>query len=473
MSETTHLFADLKPYPAYKDSGVPWLGQVPEHWAVRRIKSLFREKDKRCGDASGLLLSLTRSRGILPQSEASNRIASTEDLSKYKVCRPGDLVMNRMQGWSGMFAMSNLEGVISPDYSIFGPIVPCVVKYFELLFKTPFLVDQFAQASKGIGSGFNRLYTPEFGGIPVVAPPLLEQTAIVRYLTQVDRQIRQYIRAKLKLIRLLEEQKQAIIQHAVTSGLAPQVQFKSLGSAPDIQVNSSWPTYRLRQVAELRTEKERTDLSLLSVFLGRGVIPYDEGGGQVHKPSQDLANYQVVHQGDLVLNNQQAWRGSVGISKHHGIISPAYVVLSLAKVLDSRYADYLFQSRVMVSQYVTASKGVGDIQRDIYLPWLMKTIVPVPPMEEQIKTCAWLDQRLSNIHRQLAADNKMTSLLQELRGRMIADVTIGRLDVRSVTAGLPTEPVTEEQADDSEPTELPDKVSEMAVPDDESEEADE
>jgi type I restriction enzyme, S subunit len=82
---------------------------MPEHWEVRRIKTLFREKDERSGSNSGLLLSLTRAKGIVPQAEASTRIASAEVLSKYKVCRPGDLVMNRMQAWSGMFGLSTYD----------------------------------------------------------------------------------------------------------------------------------------------------------------------------------------------------------------------------------------------------------------------------------------------------------------------------------------------------------------------------
>ena len=153
----------LKPYPAYKDSGVPWLGEVPEHWRARRIKTLFHEKDERSGDGRGLLLSLTRARGIVSQAEASNRIASAEDLSKYKVCRPGDLIMNRMQAWSGMFAVSAREGLVSPDYSVFGSVGASNVKYFEHLFRDAGSRDQFAQRSKGIGSGFKGLYTPDFG----------------------------------------------------------------------------------------------------------------------------------------------------------------------------------------------------------------------------------------------------------------------------------------------------------------------
>ena len=210
------MIADLKPYPAMKSSGMPWLGSIPDQWRLKRTKFLFREKGHRAGDEGGVLLSLTRSRGLLPQTEASKRIASVEDLSNYRVCRPGDLVMNRMQAWSGMFAVSACDGVVSPDYSVFEGTVPSEVKFFEHLFKTPLLVVQFALRSKGIGSGFNRLYADDFGDVSVPVPPLPEQAAIVRFLDYCDRRIRRYIRAKQKLIALLEEQKQAIIQQSVT-----------------------------------------------------------------------------------------------------------------------------------------------------------------------------------------------------------------------------------------------------------------
>ena len=186
----------LHSYPLYKHSGVSWLGTVPEHWSVRRIKTLFRELDERSGDGQGELLSLTRSNGLVPHWQASNRIASVDDLSNYKVCRSGALVMNRMQAWSGMFAVASQDGLISPDYCVFGPVGSCVVKYFEHLFKTPLVVSQFARQSKGIGSGFNRLYTDDFGSIPVLVPPLPEQRAIVRYLDHADRRIQHYITAK-------------------------------------------------------------------------------------------------------------------------------------------------------------------------------------------------------------------------------------------------------------------------------------
>ena len=217
MVQSADMITGLRPYAAYKPSGIEWLGDVPEHWEIRSIKTILREKDLQSHDGREPLLSLTREQGIVAHSEFSKRPAGASDRTKYKLCNPGDLVMNRMQAWSGMFAISSLYGLISPDYSIFSPLRPqdVCIGFFESLFKTPTFVQQFAKRSKGIGSGFNRLYTPDFGSLPCVVPTSNEQTAIVRFLDQATGRIKRCIRAKEKLIALLEEQKRINVHDAV------------------------------------------------------------------------------------------------------------------------------------------------------------------------------------------------------------------------------------------------------------------
>ena len=299
---------NFKPYPNYKPSGVEWLGDVPAHWDVRRIKTLFREKDERSGDGLGELLSLTRSHGLIPQTEASNRIASIEDLSNYKVCRPGTLVMNRMQAWSGMFAVPSQEGLISPDYSVFELVSESEVKYFEHLFKTSLLVGQFAQRSKGIGSGFNRLYTADFGSIPTIVPPLSEQTAIVRYLDQADERIRRYVSSRERLIELLEEYRQAVIHHAVTCGLDPDVRLKSSGVEWLGDVPAHWEVRRLKTLCSMRSGDGITAMSIEP----KGEYPVYGGNG--------LRGYtsDYTHDGNYVLIGRQgALCGNIHIARGH------------------------------------------------------------------------------------------------------------------------------------------------------------
>ena len=194
-----------------------------------------------------------------------------------------------------------------------------------------------------------------------------------------------------------------------------------LGDVPE-----HWEQRSLWTVSEPRIEKNPGGLQLLSVFLNRGVIRYKEGGGQVHAPSLDLTNYQVVHPGDFVLNNQQAWRGSVGVSRHHGIVSPAYIVLRLIG-LDAAYADYLFQCPAMVDQFVTASKGVGDIQRQIYWPFLRFVQTLRPSLPEQAAIVRFLDHADRRIRRYIRAKQKLITLLEEQKQALIH---------RAVTRGL-------------------------------------
>jgi len=143
---------------------------------------------------------------------------------------------------------------------------------------------------------------------------------------------------------------------------------------------------------------------LLSVYLDRGVISYsDSDGQQVHKPSQDMSNYQIVKVGDFVLNNQQAWRGSVGVSRYDGIISPAYFVYDISERCDPAYMNFALRDCCMVQQYETASRGVGTIQRNLFAPWLLESMIVLPDLPEQYAIATFLDGKCSEID-QIAAD---------------------------------------------------------------------
>jgi type I restriction enzyme S subunit len=180
-----------------------------------------------------------------------------------------------------------------------------------------------------------------------------------------------------------------------------------------VEVPTRWNVQRFSEVARVVKRVNRPELELLSVYLDRGVIRYSESGGQVHKPSLDLSLYQHVQPGDLVLNNQQAWRGSVGVSKYEGIVSPAYVVCELSRQMNPRYANSLFRSPLMVDQMVTASKGVGSIQRNLTMSYLRACKVPLPSLAEQELIVRYLDHTELRIAKAIAAKQRMIELLDE------------------------------------------------------------
>ena len=238
------MIADLKPYPEYKESGLPWVGKIPGHWLVRRIKSLLQETDHRSTDGAGTLLSLTRVRGLIPHRDMTDKMHSAKTLTGYKCYRAGQLVMNRMQAWSGMFGAGGIDGLVSPDYAVLDVLGGHLIKLVLERLKTPDLVGQFALESKGFGSGFNRLYSDRFGAIPISLPPPSEQAAIVRFLDWANGRLERAIRAKRKIIGLLTEQKQAIIHRAVTRGLDPDVRLKDSGIPWLGEIPEHWEVLR-------------------------------------------------------------------------------------------------------------------------------------------------------------------------------------------------------------------------------------
>ena len=177
---------------------------------------------------------------------------------------------------------------------------------------------------------------------------------------------------------------------------------------------SHWSVLPMYALAKEKSICGCVDLPLLSVYLDVGVIPFSaKAEKRTNVTSKDLSKYQRVDCGDFVLNNQQAWRGSVGISFDTGIVSPAYIVLSMNDMLNSRYANYLLRSRIMVDQYLINSKSVGSIQRNIYWPALKRTSVLVPPREEQDQIVRFLDWKVSGINKLIAVKQKQIATLKE------------------------------------------------------------
>ena len=244
------MIANLKPYPAMKDSGVPWLGAVPEHWTVKRGKALFHCVDVRSSTGEEELLTVSSERGVVPRSSATVTMFKAESYAGYKLCWPNDLVINSLWAWARGLGVARHHGIISSAYGVYR-LRPSYTEYsayvHDLVRSTPFNWELQVR-SKGIWISRLQLTDEAFLGAPFPLPPSQEQSAIVRYLDHVDRRIRRYIRAKQKLIKLLEEQKQALIHQIVTRGLDPNVRLKPSGVEWLGDVPEHWEIHQLGRV---------------------------------------------------------------------------------------------------------------------------------------------------------------------------------------------------------------------------------
>ena len=206
------------PDPVYLPHGVKWLGEVPKHWKVRRIKFFYREVDERSGTGAEELMSVSHKTGVTPRKQNVTMFLAESNVG-YKVCRPGDIVVNTMWAYMAALGVARQNGLVSPSYGVYRPIHHDALSddYIDLLLRTEAYRSAYLSGSTGITASRLRLYPESFLGIPLLYPPLPEQRAIVRYLDHVDRRIRRYVSAKRKLIALLEEERKIATVEAMRS----------------------------------------------------------------------------------------------------------------------------------------------------------------------------------------------------------------------------------------------------------------
>lgn len=455
---------DLKPYSAYKGSGVPWLGEVPEDWNVLRGRYLFREIDQRSTTGAETHLSMSQRLGLVPSSEVQERRLVADSYVRAKLCEPDDLVLNRLKAHLGVFAIAKQSGLVSQDYTVFRRASATVlIRFFESLLKSPPCRGELQTRAKGLVEGFWRLYTDDFYAIKFPVPPVADQSAIVRFLDHADRRIRRHIRAKQKLITLLQEQKQAIIQRAVTHGLDSNVRLKPSGVEWVGDVPEHWDVARLKTIVRRVTSGSRgwsnfaADHGALFIRIAnltRASIDLDMSSVvRLSLPGSVLAEASRtrVEANDLLLSIT-AFIGSVAVVPKG--IEEAYVSQHVAcckprkGAANARWVAYVLLSSV--GQVHGRLCMYGGTKQGLSLDDVKNYVVLLPSADEQAALVRWIETECANVHRDIDRAQREIGLLWEYRTRLIADVVTGKLDVRGAAASLPTEADEPEGEGDTE-----------------------
>ncbi|KMN12130.1 restriction endonuclease subunit S [Pseudomonas weihenstephanensis] len=206
----------LEPDVPMKDSGIDWIGKIPAHWAVQRNKHMFVEINERSAKGTEQHLSMSQKLGLVPANLVEKSLVS-ESYEGAKLVRVGDLVLNRLKAHLAVFSIAPMEGLVSPDYSVFRPFVDgASSQYYEALFKTSKYLGELRLRVRGIVEGFYRLYTDSFMDIPLLIPPRVEQDEIVAHLDQLASRFEAAISIKQDQISALKEYKTSLINAAIT-----------------------------------------------------------------------------------------------------------------------------------------------------------------------------------------------------------------------------------------------------------------
>lgn len=448
------MIANLKPYAAYKDSGVPWIGQVPEHWEVLPNRALFSGvRDRDCPAEE--MLSVTITMGVLRQkdllADSSKKDSSNVDKSAYKLVQPGDIVYNKMRAWQGAVGLSAYRGIVSPAYVVQRPRGKVQPRYFHYLLRTPAFAKEAERWSFGITSDMWSLRPEHFKMIYGCRPPIHEQSAIIRFLDHADRRIQRYIRAKKKLIALLNEQRQTIIHRAVTRGLDPNARLKASGMDWLGQVPEHWTVRKLGQIAVVFNGT--TPSRIKPAYWQGGTIPWLASGKVndylVETPSEFVTeraaqecSISLVPKGSVILGlvGQGRTRGMSALLGIDACINQNLAAIVPRRGIDGRYLHHLLTALYKVIREI----GRGGNQEALNCDLVARLRLPFPPLSEQVALCEHLNSSLANIMYANRHAEGEIKLLNQYRVRLIADVVTGKLDAREAARRLPEE---DEQAE--------------------------
>jgi type I restriction enzyme S subunit len=446
------MIADLQPYPSMKESGVRWIGLVPEHWdvmRVQRIGRLFKGNGGSKEDEVSAGVPCVRYGDLYTWHEffiRNTRAHVAPDRSRsYTQIRYGD-VLFAASGETlediGRSAVNLIEGEVrcGGDILVLRPRIAVVPSY--LGYAADSTPAKHQKALMGRGFTVVHIYASQLRQLMLPIPPVAEQTSIALFLNHANKLIRRHIQAKKKLIALLNEQKQSIIHQAVTRGLDPNVRLKPSGAEWLGDVPEYWKMrrakYLFREVDERSTSGKEL---LLSLRMYRGLVPHHEVS-DAPISSDALIGYKKVVPGQIVMNRMRAALGMFGLANQEGLVSPDYAIFEPVEGLEPQFYLHLFKTPVARGAFRVESKGLGTGSAGfmrLYTDRFGSIKLPVPPRREQLEIVRDIHRQAQNIEVGEARIRREVDLLHEYRARLMVEVVTGKLDVRKAVANLPIE----------------------------------
>ena len=425
----------LRPYAAYRDSGVDWLGKVPLHWTLKKWRYCCRVTQGQVPPDDVLY----RDRIMIAPNHiesGTGRILFTETAEeqgaasgKYLV-KPGDIIYSKIRPGLNKACIATGHWLCSADmYPVAISTSEMMPRYLlYLILSEPFVRRMVDESMRVAMPKVNRETVAD---CPLLIPSLKEQQDIVRYLDEATARISGLVVKKERLIELLQEKRAALITQAVTRGLAPTVRMKDSGVEWLPEVPSHWDIKPNASLFQERDDRGRDDLPILEVSIVSGVRVRDFSDDKIEQRSEDLGVYKVARTGDIAFNKMRMWQGAVGTTPEDGFVSPDYVVARPGPETESAYYASLFRTPIYMAEVYRRSHGIVDDRNRLYWDDFKAIRSPFPPLSEQRAIVSFLDQEATKIDGLIARVRKAIERLKELRTALISAAVTGKIDVRA------------------------------------------
>ncbi len=432
----------IEKYPAYKDSCVEWIGEIPEHWEVVRLKHLFQEINERSFDGSEDLLSVSQYTGVSNKSERledGGMLTNASTLEGYKKVAKNDLVSNIMLAWNGSLGFSEFDGITSPAYSIYRLKTKDVNRYFHYLLRTELYKSEYKRNSSGVIESRLRLYTDDFFRIVSILPPVEEQTAIAAFLDRKTALIDQAIGIKEKQIELLKERRQILIHKAVTRGINPNVKLKQSGVEWIGEIPEHWEIFKFSHSTELIVDgthfsPKSYDNGAFKYITAKNIkengFDFSDLSYVSHKDHYSIYPRCPVKKDDVLYIKDGATAGIAMINsleEEFSLLSSVALIRPNSKILNTLFLKHYLNSEVIRGFILTQIVG-GAITR-LTLELINKFKIIVPSVEEQKQISQYVEFVSAKITTAISLKEKEIEKLIEYKATLINSAVTGKIKV--------------------------------------------
>ena len=415
-----------------KDSGIEWIGEIPEDWEILKAKQIFKQRNSK-GNVVEVQLAATQKYGMYPQKllEGVVQVKEDTDLQQFKTVHKNDYVIS-LRSFQGGFEMSDYEGVCSPAYQVFYNTRKIEYKYFKYLFKCDGFISKMNSLTVGIREGKNIQYK-DFAESFLPVPSLTSQLSLITFLDKKCSEIDAVIEQTKATIEEYKKLKQSVITEAVTKGIRGDRPMKDSGNIWYGCIPSEWDIRKLKYVFTIKKDIAGKEGYTVLSITQKGVVPKNisSNEGQL---AENYSNYQLVAIGDFAMNHMDLLTGWVDISKHEGVTSPDYRVFVLNDTINNCKQYYLYLMQMCYSNRIFYGLGQGvsgmgrwRLQADKFLNFT----IPIPPTQEQKEIADCLDQKCVEIDALVTKKEQIVVELEAYKKSLIYEVVTWKREVNN------------------------------------------
>ena len=410
---------------AFKDSGIEWLGEIPQHWEIKPLKAILNQRNEQNNNLElKTILSLVKDIGVIPYEEKGNiGNKSKDDLQGYKIARINDLVLNKMNAVIGSLGVSAYNGLVSPIYLVFYINNPnYLMGYYSYLFQIKSVQKFLRTFAYGIMEIRESIDYLDFKKMFLPIPPLEEQKAIADFLDSKCTQIDNFCEKKQKLITLLNEKKQSLINECVTKGLDTNVTFKDSGIEHLGEIPKHWEIKKLKYIVSLQNRKSnnidfRIGLENIESKTGKYIptneIMFEEDGIGFEK-------------GDILFGKLRPYLAKVFLADRNGVCVSEFLVLRTSRA-DNNFLKFLMLSPSFID--IVDSSTYGTKMPRASWDFIGNLKIPIPPLKEQEQIAQFLDSEISKIDKIIEKTKKQIKLIKEYKNTLINQAICGRINL--------------------------------------------